>query len=142
MLKFSDVYGYLRDGLLDADYEVAGPKPMPTIHPGPYNERTAKTSPQSMVFATVGNGLGLATEALYDRVMVTLRVLGLQNNYDSAEGLAHDLDRILLDAVNGTQIGSVRTLYVHRAGGAPNLVLLDDAERYHFQATYVTEVKR
>lgn len=142
MLTFSDVKTFLNDGLLAAGYEVGGAKALPVIHPGPYNERTAKVTPQSLVFATVGNGLGLTTETLYDRVMVTVRALGPQNMYDPAEALAHDLDRLLLDVANGHSLGAARTLYVHRAGGAPNLVLLDDAERYHFQATYVTEVKR
>lgn len=118
-------------------------KPMPTLNPGPATlDRLHKISPQAMVFLTVGNGAGLTVETLYDRVFITARVIGVQNNFDYAETLAFDIDNLLLDAVNGVRIGGARTLYVTRTGGAPQLVNFDAADRYHFQATYLTEVKR
>ena len=40
-----------------------------------------------------------------------------------------------------TTVGTARTLYFAR-NEPPQLVDLDDADRYHFQTTYITETKR
>ena len=149
MLKYSDVETYVRAGLEAKGYGSANPdvneqaRTMPLIDPGPFTiERLRTKSPHSMLFLTVGNGVGTTTEGLYDRVFVTVRAIGQQNNYAYAETLAHDVDGLLLDVVNGVTMGTSRTLYVARTGGYPSLVDFDAGDRYHFQATYIAEVKR
>jgi hypothetical protein len=149
MLRYSDVKTYLDAGLTALGYGATNPdvvetaRTMPLLDPGPFTQaRVLAKSPQAMLIVSVGSGIGLQTEGLYDRVLITVRAVGMQNNYDYAEQLADDVDRLLLDAVNGVRLGSAHTLYVHRTGGAPQLVELDAGERYHFQGSYITEVKR
>lgn len=143
-LRFSDVEAYVKGGLTAAPLSYGTPsKPAPHIAPGPSGlARLVRKFPGPILYLTVGNGTGLTTEALYDQPFITARSIGKQNDYDFAETLAGDVDRLLLDVVNGTSMGAARVLYVTRTGGAPQLVELDDGERYHFQCTYIAEVKR
>lgn len=144
-LTFADVETFLKVGLATKGYSETLPlvgddaKPMPLIDPGPFAIPTLRSrTPGPMIFATVGNGAGLTLEQTYDQVFVTVRVLGPQNDYASTERLAYDIDGLFLALnANGT-IGSTRVLYVVRTGGAPQLVDLDDSDRYHFQTTYIT----
>lgn len=142
MLAYDDVEAYVRAGLTSLGYGPAA-KPMPVFHPGPAGiERLVRRNPGPLLFLTIGNGIGLTTEALYDQTFITPRTVGRQNDYAYAERLAHDVDTLLLECVNGKTMGEARVLYVTRTGGAPQLVELDNGERYHYQATYITEVKR
>lgn len=141
MLSFSDVESFVSAGLTGLGYGTAGHPALPVFHPGP--PAIAKLhvrTPNSLVFLTVGNGIGLAHEGLYDQPFVVVRVIGLQNNYDHAETLAHDIDRLLL-AVETQTVGATRTLFITR-NSPPQLVDFDASDRYHFQTTYITEVQR
>lgn len=134
MLTYSDVEAFIKAGLTEA-----GISPMPLIDPGPFSiPGLQKKSPNAMVFATVGNGAGLTLEQLYDQVFITIRVLGRQNDYDSAEQLALALDKMFLAVNQPRMIGSTRVLYITRSGGAPQLVDYDASQRYSFQTTYIT----
>lgn len=111
---------------------------LPLFDPGPYAIPTVrKKTPGPMVVATVGNGAGLELEQTYDQVFVTVRVLGPQGDYDAAERLAYDLDRLLLAVNSPAMIGDTRVLSIVRSGGAPQLIDYGDDQRYQFQATYV-----
>lgn len=144
MLTYADVKSYLEFGLANLGYGTRNPdtneaeRTMPLLDPGPFAmPNLFQKTAGPMVVATVGNGAGLVLEQTYDQVFLTVRSLGPQNDYDSAERLAWDLDRLLL-ALNGTgYIGSTRVLYVTRAGGGPQLIDYDAGQRYHFQTTYV-----
>lgn len=143
MLKFSDMETFVSDGLTAKGYgPMGGTGPeMPMFLPGPPTLAKLQTkTPRGLVFLTVGNGIGLAHEGAYDQPFVVVRVLGLQNNYDYAETLAQDIDALLL-AVETQTVGAARVLFVTR-NAPPQLVDFDASDRYHFQTTYITEVKR
>lgn len=142
MLRYSDVKSFLNSGLTTLGYGTAGHPAMPAFDPGPPAiEAVWKLSPNAIVVLTVGNGIGMKTEGLYDQPFIVVRVIGPQgNDYDTAETLAQDIDR-LFNAVENGALGTTRTLYVTR-NAPPQLVDLDTSDRYHFQTTYITETKR
>lgn len=149
MMHYADVEEFIRAGLAAKGYSTANPdvsegaRTMPVIGPGPSTIQDLwKKSPSAMVFATVGNGGGLRKEGLFDTPFITVRVIGLQNDFGYAETLAYDLDDLFLGVDSNTMIGSVLTLFINRTGGAPQLVDFDSANRYHFQTTYIAEVQR
>lgn len=149
MMRYADMEEFIRAGLTAKGYSTANPdisegaRTMPTIDPGPSTIQDLwKKSPSAMLFVTVGNGAGLRLEGLFDMPFITVRSIGLQNNFEYAETLAYDVDDLLLGVDSNTMIGSVLTLYVNRTGGAPQLVDFDSANRYHFQTTYIAEVQR
>lgn len=138
MLTYSDVQTFLTDGLTGLQYGVSGNPEMPVLNPGPATlPALQKLSPGTIVFATVGNGAGLTLESTYDQVFLTIRTIGPQRDYAAAERMAHDVDRLLLLVASPRLLGSTRVLYVTRAGGGPQLIDYDSADRYHFQTTYV-----
>lgn len=142
-LRYSDVYTFVTEGLAGLGYgKPAGPT-MPLLDMGPATvAQLQKKSPGPMLFLTVGNGVGLTVEGLYDRPFITVRAIGAQNDYAYAEQLAYDVDNLLLGVTGNALIGECEVLYVNRTGGAPQLVDFDSGDRYHFQATYITEAQR
>lgn len=142
MLSYSDVKTFLTDGLADLGYTdtlPAGLLTMPRFDPGPFSiQSILNAHPGPVLVATVGNGAGLTLEHTYDQVFITVRIAGPQNNYEGAERLAYDVDRLFLGVSSPATIGDTRVLYVVRTGGAPQLIDFDSAERYHFQTTYIT----
>lgn len=141
MLTYSDVKTFVSAGLTVKGYGVGSGPEMPMFNPGPPTIAQLQTvTPRALVFLTVGNGIGLAHEGAYDQPFIVVRAIGLQNGYDYAETLAHDLDALLL-AVETQMVGSTRTLFITR-NAPPQLVDFDASNRYHFQTTYITEVKR
>lgn len=143
MLLYSDVRDFLTDGLQALGYTDFNPdtnepvRTMPLINPGPFLPPLDKLSPQAMVFATVGNGAGLELEQAYDGVFITARVLGPQNDFESTERLALDVDTLFLRLNSPALLGRTRVLSVQRSGGRPDLIDYDDSNRYHFQTTYI-----
>jgi hypothetical protein len=139
-MRYSDMQTFVSAGLAGLGYGTTGPA-MPTCDPGPSTiEGLRKKSPNALVFLTVGNGIGLKTEGLYDLPFVVVRVIGPQRDFAAAETLAYDIDNLLL-AVENSTVGGARTLYITR-NAPPQLVDFDSADRYHFQTTYITETKR
>ena len=142
-MRYSDVYTYVSAALTAKGYGTPGGPEMPLFHPGPFTiERLQSKSPGPMLFLTLGNGVGLTQESLFDRRFITVRVIGAQNNYDYAETLAYDVDNILLAVAGNTTMGTAKVLYVTRTGGAPQLVDFDKGDRYHYQTTYIVEAMR
>jgi hypothetical protein len=142
-MRYSDMLTFVTAGLAGLGYDTANHPAMPAFNPGPPSLPALwkSVSPNAVVFLTVGNGLGPTVETVYDRPFVVVRVIGPQgNDYTTAETLAYDIDNLLL-AVQTQNVGSARTLYFTR-NAAPQLVDLDDSDRYHFQTTYITETKR
>jgi hypothetical protein len=140
VLRYADIKGFVTEGLTSKGYTGAG---LPLLDPGPVTmKRLQMKTPGPMVFLTVGNGIGLSVEALFDLPFIVVRVVGAQNDYTGAETLALDIDALLLGVDTNTVIGATTALYVNRTGGGPQLVDFDSAERYHFQTTYITEVER
>ena len=139
-LRYSDVKAHASAGLtaLGAPYSTD----LPVFDQGPFTvERRQQLTPQAMVFLLLGAGAGYAHDGIFDQPFITIRVIGRQGDFDYAEKLAYDLDTIF-DLGGNATIGTAKVLYVVRTGGAPQLVNLDDADRYHFQCTYITEAQR
>jgi hypothetical protein len=143
-LTYREVADWLTAGLTARGYGTQQPdvdpslRTMPRIVHGPYSDQVAKQSPGALVVVSVGGGAGLSLEQTYDQKFITVRAVGLPNQYDAAESLAYDLDGLLVGVSSPAVIGQTRVLYVARTGGAPELIDYDDADRYHFQATYLT----
>jgi hypothetical protein len=136
-MRYSDVKTFVTNGLTTLGYS-----PMPLLDPGPENNATLqKKTPFGMVFLVVGNGPGLTTENLYDRVFIRVRAIGKQNNYDYAEKLGWDIDTLLLGVDHNGLVGTAKVLYVVRTGGSPYAIEKDPADRYHFQCSYVAETE-
>lgn len=130
-MRYSDVESFLRP--------IVGDAP---IHPGPSTEAALqKLSSQAIVFATVGGGAGLATEGLFDKPFITIRAIGKQGDYDSAETLAKDIDAAFRALDHNGEVGEAKVLYVTRTGGGPTMIDHDNADRYHFQCTYIAETR-
>lgn len=152
MIGYSHVEAFIRQSLIDIGYSTENPdisepvRTMPPMLPGPItSELMQKRSPQAVLMIQVGNGVGLTTEGLYDKPFITVRTIGPQTKYADAERLAFDVDLILVPVSpppGPFSMGGARVLYVTRTGGAPQLVDFDTADRYHFQATYITEAQR
>jgi hypothetical protein len=144
MLTYQQVADWLDARLDGLGYGTQQPdvdpalRTKPRLVHGPYSERVAKQSPGALVVVSVGGGAGLTLEHLYDQRFITIRAVGLPNQYDQAERLAYDLDGLLVGVNSPAVIGQTRVLYVARTGGAPELIDYDEADRYHFQATYLT----
>jgi len=113
----------------------------PRPHPGPDTDPILqKLSPGPILFLMVGGGSGLTLESLFDRPFIATRYIGKQQSYDDAEAGALLLDKILLDVENNTDVlGSTRTLFVTRTGGAPRCVTQDNANRFHFVCSYIAQ---
>jgi hypothetical protein len=143
-ITWRDVRDWLSAGLVAKGYGTVQPnvspsqQTLPVFDPGPFSERVAKLSPGALVTLGVGGGGGTVLEATYDQKFITVRAVGLPNAYDATEALAYDLDGLLLSVTSPTLIGQARVLWVARVGGAPELIDFDTADRYHFQATYIT----
>lgn len=141
MLRYSDVETFVTAGLAALGYGTDGHPAMPLLDPGPATlAKLQAKSPNAMVFLTVGNGLGLAKEGLYDQPFIVARVLGPQNDYETTEQIAQDLDALLV-AVETETVGTERVLFITR-NAPPQLVDFDASDRYHFQTTYIAEAKR
>lgn len=112
----------------------------PVFDPGPFSDaRLQDKSSQALVFIQVGNGPGLTTESVFDQKFVTIHTYGRQGSYASAEKLANDIDQVFLRIDRPTTMGTARVLWASRTGGAPAVVDMDSADRYHFSCTYVVE---
>lgn len=145
-LTYRDCASFVHDGLIGLRYVDApgvGDLAMPALSSGPVTTaRLMNLSPGSIIFLQLGGGAGLTTEGLFDRVMLTLLVIGDQGDFDGAEQLALDVDRVLAGGVGGnTQVGGTGALYVTRTGGRPSLADLDSGERYHFTGSYIIEAQ-
>jgi hypothetical protein len=91
------------------------------------------------MIVTRSGGIGLTKEGVFDQPMVTVRCVGDQNDYDSAEALA-DLVDAALNKGSAFSVGSKRCLYGVRAGGGPVHITTDQSRRAHFQCSYVLPV--
>lgn len=140
-MKYSDVRDFVTAGLTEKGYGTS--LELPQFDPGPSTAVALLARyTRSVVFLTVGNGIGMTVEELFDQPFITVRVVGTQDDYDYAEQLAKDVDDVLLAVDHNTQIGSSLTLRISRTGGPPQLVDFDSGSRYHFQNTYVAETER
>jgi hypothetical protein len=138
-LTYENVRGLVQQRLTAAGYSDDA---MPAFSPGPASDPgELKTSPDAIVFLTVGGGAGLTKEQTFDRPFISAHVVGPQRDYAAGERLALDVDRALLWLDSSDDVGGSWTLGITRTGGRPALLLKDPAERYHFTASYIAEAE-
>ena len=115
--------------------------PLPVFDPGPGTDLNVQDlSPNMLVIITLTPGPGLDIEGLFDRAAVQVRSIGNQQDYNSAETLAQDIDRVMTALDSSQMLNGKRLLSVVRSGGAPALLPSDDGDRYHFTCNYIWEV--
>lgn len=139
-MRYADLRDFVAAGLEDLDYDPLDPS-FPVLSPGPPTLDLLKLAPGRQMFLGLGGGPGLTSEELFDRIFISTRVIGQQNDYDDAENLAKQLDTMLLRIDSNGKIGEAPVLYVVRAGGSPTLLERDTSARYHFTCTYITETQ-
>lgn len=108
------------------------------FYPGP--NLPANTANRFVLLTRTG-GPGLETDGLIDVQGWQFRVASEQNNYDDGEDLAFDLDAIALNSGYSRSVGGVWMVDLYRAGSPPTMLLVDDAERTHFVASYLASVQ-
>lgn len=123
----------LRD-LIDSIRDFIG-EPMLIMEPGPDDPNTATR----FVKITPGPGMGLSSELMFDQRVYSVEVAGNQGDYDSAEDLAHRIDRFFL-RFESQNVNGVRVLPGGRNSG-PAVLLVDDAQRWHFVCSYTLVVE-
>lgn len=106
------------------------------IAPGPDDPETSG----SFIKITRTGGTGLEAEGILDLIEFQFDCVGLQYDYDSAESLALEVDRLVL-GILGRTIGGVRVVSVWRSGSPPTPLEVDEAQRHHFACSYLWRVQ-
>lgn len=132
MLTYAELRVWLLEQLADLGHE-------PEFTPGRPDEDEDVVD--TAIAARRFPGPGLTLEYTYDRQGWYFDVAGQQGDYTSAETLAFALDKILLAVDSPRRIGSVRVLSWQRAGGAPEMLGVDNADRWHAGCSYVATVQ-
>lgn len=124
---------------------ITGLDPNLSVTPGP---ELPPSMPGKCVVLTLTGGPGTLTEeGAFTAVSFQVRSIGEQNDPDSAEKLAWDLDRLFRAVPTQTvQVPAdpapvlVRLMSVARSGSPPSPLMVDDADRHHFVASYIATV--
>lgn len=106
------------------------------IYPGP----ELPDDPGRFVMLTPYGGEGYEADGAIDARGWQVRVAGKQGDYDSAESLANWIDTIFT-ALPSSRVGGLWVTGIRRVGGAPNPLMLDDADRHHFVCSYMASVE-
>lgn len=130
MNTFGRVKPWLRAILDGAGYEKW------SIHPGP----ELPDEPDGSVVCTRYGGSGTEVDGAMDGKSWQFRVIGMQNDYESAEGVADAIDIAALSWFSA-DMGGVWVTSIERVGGAPAALMTDDAERTHFVCSYTASVE-
>lgn len=107
-----------------------------TQYPGP----SLPDVPDGFVLWSRYGGPGESLEGVLDDIAWQVRVAGPQNDYDLAETVADLLDHSLL-SMYSQHVGGVYVTRVQRVGGAPSVLMVDDADRTHFVCSYNIETE-
>ena len=89
---------------------------------------------------TFTGGPGLSAESLLDTGTWQARWVGEHSDFNDAEDLAMEFDRRFRARGSFTAAG-IRVVSFQRSGSAPTPLLVDDAERHHFVASYLATVQ-
>jgi hypothetical protein len=126
VIRFDDLRSLLANYLDD---------PMLAIEPGPDDP----IIPGRWVKITREAGPGLTTESMFEQILFSVEVAGDQEDYNSAESLAFDVDRFFLRQTR-QKVGGVLVLSWTRGGG-PQPLSIDNARRWHFACSYTLDVQ-
>lgn len=103
-----------------------------TIKPGP---ELPLNPDQSIVISRYG-GPGIDADGALDGKSWQFRVIGKQDDYESAEVVADAIDIAALSHFS-SQVGGVWVTEISRVGGAPTALMTDEAQRTHFICSYI-----
>lgn len=124
-MKYQVVKDFVHDILESANFVNID------IHPGP----ALPDVPNEYVLLTPYGGSGLEQDGLFDVRAWQVRTVGKQGDYSSAEDMADAIDLRFISHLSG-KISGVHTASITRVGGAPNPLMVDDADRTHFTCNY------
>lgn len=107
--------------------------------------------PNRVVSLQLQGGPGLVMDGLFDVVTFQVTARGGEDNYDDAEGIALEVDSILIgssrhpvlnfEMSNESGSSSVYVSGIGRTGGAPQqLPIIDASSRFVFTCTYWIQV--
>lgn len=130
-MKVSEIRDFLKAAAVDTPFESV------LFHAGVDEPEV----PGRIVMLTPSTGAGLSTEWLTDSRGLDVITIGEQNDYDGAEDLAFWVDRTILGAGGSRLMGNEWVIDVQRFGSAPYNTEHDNADRYHFTASYLYEVQ-
>lgn len=132
MRSYTAAKAFTRDVLDAAGY------PNVQIYPGP---ELPTQDPNSYVVLSRYGGTGLdGGEGALDGFSWQARVVGGQDKYEEAEGIADAVDIGWISHMSG-MIGNVWVVEISRVGGPPSVLMVDNAERTHFVCSYNTSVE-
>lgn len=134
-MKFSQFRDFLIAGLSEPQVERW---PSLEFYPGP---RMPDDTANRFVVLTRFGGPGLTTEDVIDIQGWQIRVAGNQNDYNDAEDLAFALDAVVLNRGHSQAVDGLWMADAYRTGSPPTELLVDDAERTHFVASYLVSVQ-
>ena len=136
MLSYTDVQTFISNYLTNIGYT-----PLPVFDPGPgVTVDAIDKAPNQLVILTLTAGASLDAEQVFDRPAVQVRSIGPQLDYLNAETLAQDIDKAMVAVDQSQYINGKWVLSILRTAGAPQLLLKDDGDRYHFTCNYIWEV--
>lgn len=128
MKTYTEMKAHIREILDDAGFETW------TVFPGP----DLPDVPGKFVVATPYGGPGLAQDGAIDQRSWQMRCVGLQNDYETAESVANAIDIAFISHYS-RKVGTTWVPQIQRVGGAPNPLLVDDADRTHFVCSYIVD---
>lgn len=132
MRTYSIAKDFTREILDAANY------PKTKIYPGP---DLPTTDPNSYVVLSRYGGNGLdGGEGALDGYSWQARVVGKQDRYEEAEGIADAVDIGWISHMSG-KIGGIHVVEITRVGGPPSVLMVDNAERTHFVCSYNASVE-
>ena len=116
-----------------ADWLVSLGVDQTVLNQGPFIPKM----PDELTTLTLLPGLGYTTEGALDNPSFQVRCRSGQNDQQSAEAAAFDIDSRIFRAQYPITVDGVRIVVVDRLGGAPApLGPPDDAERIDYVCTY------
>ena len=132
-MRFVDLKAMIEGYLRSVDFEKYGDL---EVYPGPNDPRI----PDWYVLITMTGGPGYNTEGLFDGVSYQVKMVGKQHDYTSAEDTALVIDKFIMSFYTG-KFGNTWLTHFQRIGGRPAALMVDDADRHHFVASYVADVE-
>lgn len=106
--------------------------------PTSYDE-SANTVDSTLTFTRVP-GPSATNDGATDFVVWSIDIAGPQNDHDGAESLAMWLDGAI-QSTDSELVDGVWLSAVHRAGGPPSVLYVDDGDRWHLTGAYVATVQ-
>lgn len=107
------------------------------VYPGP----DVPSDPRACLVVTWLPGPGFSLEQMLDTPAFQVRTIGPQGNPDDARVLATMIDRAFTGPNWPGIVGGRYVVEIRRAGGAPALDRVDDADRTHYVCTYLADVE-